>query len=349
MRPTTLSSSATRRPFDHILGTVGGVRVLRELHSAQVPLSQTELARRTGLHLRGLPGILRVLESAGVITYSGRGGSRQGQLNGQHPLIGTVRNLFQAESSRWEQIQQQLRQLWSAQSANLVAVWIEGSVAEGTDRFEDPIAVTVLTDGLGSPQERERVRTQCNGIQFTHHVTIAVRYHQRADLLRFTDERWATIENAMSLYGPAPKDLKPLPARTADALASSTQSTPALTNRPRLIAERIAAKLMRDPELVVRARNFIDRRLTVAGETERLTLLEWKGLLESQTPAQLSSLLRENSERADVLRQSLPFVDVLSDAERTAVFSSDEAQPIAGLPHSSRRSASNEHLSDQDA
>src|ERR1019366_7250830 len=135
MGSATIRSSAARRPFDYILGTVGGVRVLRELHSAQIPLSQTELARRTGLHLRGMPGILRVLESAGVITYSGRGRSRQVQLNGQHPLIGTVRNLFQAESSRWDQTQQQLRQLWSAPSANLVAAWIEGPVAEGTDRF----------------------------------------------------------------------------------------------------------------------------------------------------------------------------------------------------------------------
>jgi hypothetical protein len=321
MRSANLMSSATRRPFDYILGTVGAVRVLRELHGAQVPLSQTELARRTGLHLRGMPGILRVLESAGVITYSGRGQSRQVQLNGQHPLIGTVRNLFQTETSRWDQIYQQLRQLWSAPSANLVATWIEGPVAEGTDRFEDPIDVTVLTDGLGSSQERERVRTQCNGIQFTHHITIAVRYHQRADLLRFTDARWVALKNSISLYGPAPTDLMPLPARTAEALAATKQSPPS-ANRPRLIAERVAAKLMRDPELVVRARNYIDRRMSVAGETERLTLLEWKGLLESQTPAQLAALLRENSERADVLRQSLPFVDVLSAAERADIFSS---------------------------
>jgi hypothetical protein len=308
MGSATLKSSAARRPLDYILGTVGGVRVLRELHGAEVPLSQTELARRTGLHLRGMPGILRTLESAGVITYAGRGRSRQVQLNGQHPLIAALRGLFQSESSRWDQVQQELRQLWSPPGANLVAAWIEGPVAEGTDRFEDPIAVTVLTDGLGSSQERERVRTQCNAIQLTHHVTIAVRYHQRADLLRFTDERWAALENGISLYGPAPTDLMPLPARAAHALAVAEQSPPAPAGRPRSIAERVAEKLTRDPELVVRARRFIERRLSLAGETERLTLLEWKGLLESQTPAQLAVLLREDSERADVLRQSLPFV-----------------------------------------
>jgi hypothetical protein len=268
-----------------------------------------------------MPGILRVLESAGVVTYAGRGRSRQVQLNAGHPLIGPVRNLFQAETSRWDQIYQQLRQLWSAPNANLVAAWIEGPVAEGTDRFEDPIDVTVLTDGLGSSQERERIRTQCNGIQFTHHVTIAVRYHQRADLLRFAAERWAALKKSISLYGPAPADLMPPPARTAEALAATKQS-PRSANRPRLIAERIAAKLMHDPELVVRARNYVDRRLTVAGETERLILLEWKGLLESQTPVQLAALLRENSERADVLRQSLPFVDVLTAVERADIMSS---------------------------
>jgi hypothetical protein len=325
MRPSNMRSSAARWPLDYILGTVGGVRVLRELHGAQIPLSQTELARRTGLHLRGMAGILRGLESAGVIAYSGRGRSRQVQLNGRHPLIGAVRNLFQAESSRWDQIQQELRQLWSAPNANLVAAWIEGPVAEATDRFEDPIAVTVLADGLGSSQERERIRNQCNAIQFTHHVTIAVRYHQRADLLRFTDERWAALKNAVSLYGPAPVDLMPLPARVAETLRAK-QPLPIPANRSRLIAERIAVKLVHDPELVIRARAFIDRRMNVAGETERLTLLEWKGLLDSQTPAQLAALLRENSERADVLRQSLPFVDVLTDAERAIVFSSGSGE-----------------------
>jgi hypothetical protein len=268
------------------------------------------------------------------------------QLNAQHPLIGTIRNLFQAETSRWDQIGQQLRQLWSAPSANLIAAWIEGPVAEGTDRFEDPITVTVLTDGLGSSQERERVQTQCNGIQFTYHVTIAIRYHQRADLLRFTDARWAVLKDGISLYGPAPADLMPLPMRVADALTAAKQSPRTSANRTRLIAERVATKLVRDPELVVRARNFIDRRMSVAGEAERLTLLEWKGLLDSQTPAQLAALLREDSERADVLRQSLPFVDVLSDAERTAVFSPDDARSNVQRPHRANRSAENRRSSD---
>lgn len=322
MSQLSSTSSAVRHPFDRILGTVGGIRVLRELHSAQIPLSQTELARRTGLHLRGMSGILRSLETAGVITYSGRGRSRQVQLNGRHPLIGVVRNLFQEERSRWDRIQQELRQVWSAPAANLVAAWIEGPVADGTDRFEDPIVVTVLTDGLSSSEERERIRTLCNAIQFTHHVTIAVRYHQRADLLRFTDERWAELERGISLYGPAPTDLMPLPAQVTKAL-DAAQPRLASANRSRLVAQRIADKLMHDPELVVRARAFIERRMNVAGDTERLALLEWKGLLDSQTPAQLAALLREDSERADVLRQSVPFVDVLNDADRAAILLPD--------------------------
>ena len=81
----------------------------------------------------------------------------------------------------------------------------------------------------------------------------------------------------------------------------------------REIARQVAAKLTRDPELVAHARDFIDRRLALAGNTERLALLEWKGLLESLTAGQLAMLLREDSDRADRLRESLPFVGALAD------------------------------------
>jgi hypothetical protein len=100
-----------------------------------------------------------------------------------------------------------------------------------------------------------------------------------------------------------------------------------LIERPRQIADRIAAKLTHDPELVLRAKEFITRRLALAGETERLSLLEWKGLLDSLTPGQIARVLREDSARADSLRQSLPFVDVLSDEERDEVFQTSAQQP----------------------
>jgi len=323
-RPTP-ASSAIRTPLDYILGTRGAVSVLRELHATQVPLSQAELARRAAMHLRGLPAILNGLEVAGVVSYVGRGRTRQVQLHHLHPLAQLLRQLFQAEAVRWNAVQQRLREIVHAEHARVLAAWIEGPVATGDDRFTDPILVGILSEAPLPTAAQEGIRQQSNGLQSQQHVIIALHFYQRADLLRFTAERRSALERAILIHGPAPLDLLGVPAKpgkTPRGGAPRAETAVALPPpRPREIARAVAAKLIRDPEIVARAREFLDRRLALAGDAERLTLLEWKGLLDSLTAGQLAALLREDSERADRLRQSLPFVGVLTDAERAALFS----------------------------
>ena len=311
----TRTTSALRNPLDQILGTRNCVVLLRALCMAGVPLSQAELARRGGVHLRGLPETLGVLEAAGVVSFVGRGRTRQVQLYHAHPLIQNIRQLFQAETNRYNDVVQRLKTIAGAAGGGIVAAWIEGEAALGTDTFTDPIHATFLFDGVPSTGSQEVVRQQANSIQAALHVVIAVRFHQRADLLRFTPERRAALADAIILYGPAPLDLvdaaEPAPRDTKAKLPRRDASDHALA-----IAHRVAAKIARDPELVLIARDYVDRRIAIAGQTERLTLLEWKGLLDSLTPGQLAAFLREDSERADRLRTSLPFVGVLSEAER---------------------------------
>lgn len=324
MRRQAPTSSALRTPLDYIVGTRGAVRVLRVLHATQVPLSQAELARRAELHARGLPAILDGLEAAGMVSYAGRGRTRQVQLYHLHPLIQPLRQLFQSEASRWHAVQQRLREVVHSESARLIAAWIEGRVSMGQDRFSDPIDVGILSEAPLPAAVQENLRRQSNGLQSQQHVVIALHFHHRADFVRLSPARRSGLEHAILLYGPAPLDIpgtvaksgsgKPGAARSRRPARSSTLS------RPREIAEVVAGKLLRDPELINRAREFVDRRLALAGDAERLTLLEWKGLLDSLTGGQIAAVLREDSARADALRQSLPFVGVLTNAERAQVF-----------------------------
>ncbi len=300
--------------------------MLRALFAARIPLSQTELAKRAGVHLRGLPMILEGLEAAGLVGYAGRGRTRQVQLYPQHPLHQALSQLFQVEVNRWNAIQNGLREIVQRYGSSFVSAWIEGPVASGTERFSDPVAVGILAEATLSLGIREDLQKQFNGLQSSHHVVIAAQYYQRADLARFDSAKRAELEKAVLLYGPAPLDLSPKfhLASEEGRLASIAMRprTPSDIERPREIAERIAAKLTHDPELIVRARDFVDRRFPLADQTERLSLLEWKGILDSLTPGQVAAVLREDSARAEALRQSLPFVDVLSDAERAEVFGS---------------------------
>lgn len=303
--------SALRSPLDYVLGTRSSVSVLRTLSRSGAPLSQAELARRAGLNLRGLPETLATLETAGIVSYAGRGRSRQIHLYDRHPLVHLLRQLFQAETNRWNEVVQQLKSLASTLGTELIAAWIEGPVATEEDGFTDPVNATLLFDKQPDSATQEAARQRANGLQAAQHVVIALRFHQRADLLRFTAERRVQLERAILLYGPAPIDLLAAKADPATHEHKRVRSD-AGGDATVPIAQTVAARLTHDPEVATRAREFVERRLAVAGATERLTLLEWKGLLDSLTPGQLAALLREDSDRADRLRKSLPFLSVLA-------------------------------------
>ncbi len=306
-------SSALRYPLDFILGTHGSLRALRVLAATQVPLSQSELARRANLSPSAVPALLGSLEAAGVIAYEGRGRTRQVHLHNRHPLISSLRELFRAERDRWVTIQQQLRQILGSNATDIISAWVEGSVTVRRDRFDDALVVGILSEGPLSIATQETLRRASNGVQCTYHVMIALSYYQRADLLRFTATRRAALQNAIVLHGPAPIDLI-----NAQPRARGAQSRERLRVRPNAkdVAARLSDRIVREPEMITDARAHIDRRLPLASSVERLALIEWQGLLDSLTAGQIAALLREDSERADRLRQNSPFLGALGDDDR---------------------------------
>jgi hypothetical protein len=276
------------------------------------------------VHARGIAAVLNGLERAGVVMYVGRGRTRQVQLRQAHPLINTLAMLFRVESERWQGTQQQLRDIVASAGARVISAWIEGPVTTGSDRFSDPIVVAVMSDTPLDLATQEDWRRRANMIQSARYLTIAFRFLERADLDRLSDAERARLETVLLLRGPSPLDIlhaaearKSTKAPTTNRRA--TRSGESTVRRPAQIAQLIADKLLREPELVDHAKAFIARRLPLASATERLTLVEWQGLLESLTVGQVASLLREDSQRADRLRQSQPFVGSLSAEDRHAV------------------------------
>jgi hypothetical protein len=290
--------------------------------------------------LQDLPKILDGLEAAGVVAYAGRGRGRQVQLHHQHPLLNALGRLFDAEAARWRAVQYGLWEIIQAHASSMVSVWIEGPVATGCDRFSDPIAVGVLADAPLSHGICEQLQKRFNTLQAQHHIVIAAQYYQRADLEGFTPARRAILDQAVLIYGPAPQDLSTRPPvagmeQSRDSIAAGPRKR-SRAERPREIGDLVATKLTEDPELIVRARQFINRRLAVAGDTERLSLLEWKGLVDSLSPGQVAAMLREESARAHTLRQTLPFVSVLTDPERTAIVELADSSTVKPRKHTRR-------------
>jgi hypothetical protein len=82
------------------------------------------------------------------------------------------------------------------------------------------------------------------------------------------------------------------------------------------MATLLASYLRRDPSLVGRALDALDVKREAASPSLRRTLDEWRRLLQSQSPAALARMLTAPDERMTRLRQTLPFLDVLTADER---------------------------------
>lgn len=84
----------------------------------------------------------------------------------------------------------------------------------------------------------------------------------------------------------------------------------------------IAEKLRRDPALLKVAHDNLDRWMSKHGPHP--TLLEWKELLNTRSFEQVLDLLCSWDEEARWLRQSSPFVGILTEEERWAIFAKYE-------------------------
>jgi hypothetical protein len=94
------------------------------------------------------------------------------------------------------------------------------------------------------------------------------------------------------------------------------------------IARAIARQLRRDPALSARALACVEQRMASASPQERLELEEWAQLLRTASPARLRRFLVAPGERATRLRQTLPFLGILSPEERQTVL--DDAHTTPG-------------------
>ena len=125
------------------------------------------------------------------------------------------------------------------------------------------------------------------------------------------------VESPAPIFGLQPSVLLEHVEENVNTTAGRTTSDHiALDQRAQAMASAIADRIQQDPSLVERARKFIRRQLARASAGERKELEEWSTILESMTGPRLQRFLVEKSERANRLRQTLPFVDVLSSQGR---------------------------------
>jgi DNA-binding MarR family transcriptional regulator len=320
MRPPARPQSALRYPLNHLLGTEASVRVLRVLFSSDVPIGLSELARRAELQPSGVARVCARLEDLGVIEAVGHGErNRQYRRTATFPLGGSLAELFRQESQRAAQVTHDLQAAVRGASG-VRAAWIEGPVARGSDAPGDPVIVSILADSATADQARVQIRERLLPIQAHHGVEVELQVLTNADLRTADRRRLADLEPARPLLGPSPLELIGGSRPERSVARARKKRHEHVDLRSRELAKLIADRIARDPALVEDAKRYVERRLQSASPGERLELQEWNHVLSTMSVPRLRRFLIEDGPRATRLRQSTPFLNVLSDSDRRAIF-----------------------------
>ena len=132
-----------------------------------------------------------------------------------------------------------------------------------------------------------------------------------------TPEESQRLALVIPLLGPPPSALSSRGAGGGWIVADlRVRSHADADTRGRVLARAIADRLKTDPSLVSRARAYVAARLTAASSGEQRELREWDRILRTMSVARLRRFLNDSGERATRLRQSLPFLGVLTPQER---------------------------------
>ena len=317
MRPPSHIQSALRSPLNELLGTEASVRILRVLAAGDTPLSASEIARRTQLGLSGVGKAVGTLIDSGIVESVGSGSRSPVRLRDGHPLAVSLRELFRSEREQFEHLIERLRAVASQVKPLPQAVWVQGPAARGDDRTGDPLVIGLLAATSVLGRVRDAFDTEVEAVERDFDVTIETRAASMADLQAASPALLEELRDVMPLLGPPPLSL--LSAKTSRGAAraeSRIRSHHDLDVRGRALASAIGERLRTDPSLVPRARTYIARRLTTASSGEQRELREWDRVLRTMSLAKLRRFLVDPGERATRLRQTLPFLGVLTPAER---------------------------------
>jgi hypothetical protein len=321
LRPPKIKQSAIRTPLNRILGTVANIRLLRVLTLEPHPLSRQELGHRAGIEGSGAHITARRLEKEGILRRIGTGPRQQVKLELGHPLAAALQKLFREEQARVDRIVESLKRAAQNLAPDLDSAWIQGEFAEHTDNPGAAITMGVLARrGAKLPEITKALRATIASIEKREDVTVEIITFTNADLAVASQNQEKELKRAMPLFGLPPTILVEEFQGRQDWLLPATHSDK--DKEQTLMAEKIANRLASNPEQVQAAKKWIHQRIATASQRERGALEEWLSLLDTMSPQRLARFLVDQGERATRLRQTLPFLNVLSEEERQEIIRS---------------------------
>ena len=311
MRPPARLQDPLRAPLNEILGSEGAVRVLRVLARGEDPMGRAQVARRAVLNASGVRRILDRLAATGLTEVVGSGRNQAVRLRDRHPLSRSLRALFRTEREVFERTVQAARRAFLETTPPATAIWVESPSA----RSPGTVDVGVLAEPSNLERATSAVRDYLEAIEQELAIHFVVHGYTEADRVVADQHR---LENVTLLHGW-------IPVRWRQGDVGPIVTHRVVEDHARLLAGAVAELLPNDPSLVQRTIEWIDQRMESSSARDTHELSEWRRVLSQLSTRQVQALLTEHSERADRLRQSLPFLETLSASERAELLRRDEA------------------------
>ena len=304
MRPISIHHNTLRYPLDFIMGSEANVRLLRVLiHEVDSSLSATNAARLAGLTPAGARRALDRLLDSGLIEQVGSGRALQYKLRNQDPFLQHLAILFEKEGERYDSFLSSLRNA-ILDFTEIRTAWLNHDPI----RSGAPIEMCVVADAKAIDWISEELRARLKNIEKEYDLIIEVNIFTRAD----SPTPSSNAEFIVSME--ANRDIE----------GGQPQSHALKDQRSLLMAQEITKMLRSDPSLITRAKHHLNRLLHDKQGAATNAISEWRQLLETYSPRQISQMLVSTSSRANRLRQSSPFFAVLTPEERDRLLSSLE-------------------------
>lgn len=301
MRPISSAQSILRNPLNELLGTEANVRLLRVLtDEVDGSLAASDIADRAELSMTGARKALMRLVDSGFVELVGGGRKQQYALNGSDQLMKEAANLFRAERKRYEELINTLRQEAQQLSPMPRSVWIHSFPLQ----LGDPLEIGVLSDSALISTTTQNARHRFAEIEKKFDVTIEISGFTRADVPDLV------FESIPLLAGTPPVTL---PATPSGWRPASHQD---LDHRSLDWSRALISMIEEDPSLIRRARTHLDLLLNQDQGTANRDLNEWRKILELYPRRRLLRFMESSTPRACRLRQSNPFLAVLTRDEK---------------------------------
>lgn len=306
MRPIASEQNFIRYPLNELLATAANVRLMRVLAEEVIDsIGVPEAAEKTGLTLAGARRALVKLAKTGYVQHVGGKRSQRYALRKSDPITNTIRELFQNESKRYQELKVKIRETLKNLS-EIQAAWIDSPPTQ----VGKPLQIGILSDSRSLSYLGEQVRMRMADVECDFDLTIEVRVFSKADapegFLKGVELIAGYLDTGKSSKGATHAERDERAARYSQAIVKILDC---------------------DSSLIKRASRYLEFQLEDDHGSASHDLREWQDILSRYSVQRIKDFLVSDTPRANRLRQSSPFFAVLNDEERERITEIAEIVP----------------------